>query len=148
VKLHILSEATMTRRVLLESAAGILALGPLLHAQRAGAGPKAVFEHDLPDLTLHGWSVTAVEVSYGPGESSPSHRHPGITIAYVLEGSIRSKVGDEPEQTYNAGQMFLETPGQLHGVSANASTTRPARLLAVLLAQKGVPLTTPAPGGK
>ena len=66
----------------------------------------------MPDLTLKGWAATAVEVSYGPGESSPSHRHPGITIAYVLEGEIRSKVGDEPEKTYKVGEMFLETPGQ------------------------------------
>jgi quercetin dioxygenase-like cupin family protein len=95
-------------------------------------------------MTLKDWSVTAVEVSYGPGESSPAHRHPGITIAYVLEGEIRSKVGDEPEKTYTAGQMFLETPGQLHAVSRNASATRPAKLLAVLLAKKGTPRTTPA----
>jgi len=56
--------------------------------------------------------------------STYAHRHPGITIAYVLEGEILSKVGDEPEKTYTAGQMFLETPGQLHAVSRNASATR------------------------
>jgi hypothetical protein len=33
--------------------------------------------------------------------------------------------------------MFLETPGQLYAVSGNASTTRPAKLLAILLAEKG-----------
>jgi quercetin dioxygenase-like cupin family protein len=129
----------------LESAAGLLALGKGLSALSADPGIKTVFEHDLPDVALRGWSVTAVEVSYGPGEASPSHRHPGITIAYVLDGEIRSKVGDEPERTYAAGQMFLETPGQLHGVSRNASATRPAKLLAVLLAEKGKPRTTPAP---
>jgi quercetin dioxygenase-like cupin family protein len=63
---------------------------------------------------------------------------------YVLEGEIRSKVGEEPERTYTVGQMFLETPGQLHAVSGNASTTRPAKLLAMLLAEKGKPLTSPA----
>jgi quercetin dioxygenase-like cupin family protein len=57
---------------------------------------------------------------------------------------IRSKVGDDPEKTYQAGQMFLETPNQLHAVSANASATKPAKLLAVLLAEKGKQLTTPA----
>ena len=72
----------------------------------------------------------------------PAHRHPGITIAYVLEGEIASKVGDGPEKVYTAGQMFLETPNQLHGVSRNASTTRPAKLLAILLAEKGKALTT------
>jgi quercetin dioxygenase-like cupin family protein len=103
-----------------------------------------VFQHDLPDIHLEGWTATAVEVTYGPGQSSPPHSHPGITIAYVLEGSVRSKVGDDPEQTYTAGQMFLETPGQLHAVSRNASSTEPARLLAILLARKGATLTTPA----
>ena len=115
----------------------------LSNAQTAG-GRKIVFEHDLPDLNLKDWSVTVVEVSYAPGESSGAHRHPGITIAYVLEGEVRSKVGDDPENLYTTGQMFLETPNQVHAVSRNASTTKPARLLAVMLAEKGKQLTTPA----
>ena len=125
---------------MMESAAGLLLSGRFVNAQAPGS--KKVFEHDLPDLALKDWSVTAVEVSYGPGEGSAAHRHPGITIAYVLEGEIVSKVGDEPEKTYSPGQMFLETPGQLHAVSRNASATRPAKLLAMLLAEKGKPLTT------
>jgi quercetin dioxygenase-like cupin family protein len=132
----------LNRRVLLESAGAFLAQTLLLNAQSSGR--KVVFEHELPDVTLQSWSVTAVEVSYAPGESSAAHRHPGITIVYVLEGEIRSKVGDGPEKTYSAGQMFLETPGQLHAVSRNASATAPAKLLALLLAEKGKPLTTPA----
>jgi len=135
----------MTNRRTLICNSGLLLAG-LLRAQSGKTGRAVVFQHDLPDITLKDWSVTAVEVSYGPGESSPPHRHPGITIAYVLEGEIRSKVGDEPEKTYTAGQMFLETPEQLHAVSRNASSTRPAKLLAVLLAEKGKPLTTPAQG--
>src|SRR5262245_13720719 len=133
----------ITRRFLLEGAAGFLFV-QALKAQNTGGGPKVVFKHDVPDLTMKNWSATAVEVSYAPGQSSPSHRHPGITIAYVLEGEIRSKVGDEPEKTYKVGEMFLETPGQLHAVSGNASATRPAKLLAILLAEKESQLTTPA----
>src|SRR5437762_3434957 len=129
----------MTRRVLMGSAGGLLA--QILIAQNRAGNTKVVFQNDVPDLTLKGWSVTAVEVSYGPGESSQAHRHPGITIAYVLEGEIRSKVGDGPEKTYKAGEMFLETPDQLHAVSGNASSTQPAKLLAVLLAEKGKRLT-------
>jgi len=37
----------------------------------------------------------------------------GTLVAEVLEGEIRSKVGEGPEKTYTAGKMFLETPGQL-----------------------------------
>jgi len=135
-------EDTMNRRELIGSAAGIL-LAQALSAQNP-RGPKVVFQHDLPDVNLKNWSATVVEVSYGPGESSAAHRHPGITIAYVLEGEIRSKVGDDPEKTYRVGEMFLETPGQLHAVSGNASSTKPAKLLAILLAEKGAQLTTPS----
>jgi quercetin dioxygenase-like cupin family protein len=136
------SGTMLTRRILLGSAGALLT--PLLSAQNGRGNVKTVFEHDLPDLTLQDWSANAVEVSYWPGESSSAHRHPGITIAYVLEGEIRSKVGDGPERTYTAGQMFIEMPRELHAVSANASATKPAKLLAILLAKKGQALTTPA----
>jgi quercetin dioxygenase-like cupin family protein len=117
----------------------------LVAAQQKPAGTrKPVFQHDLPDLALKGWSVTVVEVNYGPGDSSSAHRHPGITLAYVLEGEIRTKVNDGPEKTYAAGEMWIEMPNDLHAVSGNASTTKPAKLLAVLMAEKGKPLTVPA----
>jgi len=134
----------MNRRILLGSAGAMLAQALISSAQTAAGGRKVVLEHALPDLTLKDWSATAVEISYAPGESTAAHRHPGITIAYVLEGEIRSKVGDDPEKTYATGQMFIETPNQLHAVSGNASKTKPARLLAILLAEKGKQLTTPA----
>lgn len=134
----------ITRRILLGSAPGLLLPLSLMAAQQKPAGArKPVFQHDLPDLSTKGWAVTVVEVNYGPGDSSGAHRHPGITLAYVLEGEIRSKVNDGPEKTYAAGEMWIEMPNDLHAVSANASTTKPAKLLAVLLAEKGRPLTTP-----
>jgi quercetin dioxygenase-like cupin family protein len=132
----------MNRRILLASLGTLLVQFQASNAQTPKRGP--VFQHDLPDLNLRGWSVTTVEVDYEPGGSSKAHRHPGLTFAYVLEGEIASKVGDEPEKTYATGEMWMETPNQLHAVSRNASATKPARLLAILLAEKGKPLTTPA----
>jgi quercetin dioxygenase-like cupin family protein len=147
VRKNFATKKRIGRRALLESAGAVLgqALWVPANAQtKAAAAVKVVFQHDLPNIRLDEWSVTAVEVSYKPGEGSGAHRHPGITVAYVLEGEIRSKVGDGPEQTYGVGQMFLETPNQLHAVSRNASATKPAKLLAILLAPKGAQLTTPA----
>ena len=134
----------MNRRILLASFSAFLAGSEAGSAQTAPRGRSPIFQHDLPDLSLHGWSVTAVEVDYAPGGSSPAHRHPGLTFAYVLEGEITSKVDDEPEKTYATGEMWMETPGQLHSVSRNASSVKPAKLLAILLAEKGKPLTTSA----
>lgn len=93
---------------------------------------------------MHNWAVTAREVRYEPGGSSAAHRHPGITLVYVLEGQIKTKIGNGPEKTYGPGEMFMERPNDLHAVSGNASTTKPARFLAILLAEKGKPLTAPA----
>jgi quercetin dioxygenase-like cupin family protein len=133
----------LTRRTVLMSLGTLAAVTEAL-AQSTAPTARPVFQHDLPDITLSGWSATAVEVTYAPGGTSPPHRHPGITIVYVLEGSIVSSVGDGPEQTYTTGQMFIETPDQLHAVSRNASGSAPAKLLAILLARKGATLTTPA----
>jgi quercetin dioxygenase-like cupin family protein len=53
--------------------------------------------------------------------------------ATVLEGAIRSQVNDGPVTTYKAGESFSELPGDRHAVSANASDTEPAKLLAVVV---------------
>jgi quercetin dioxygenase-like cupin family protein len=129
----------LNRRFLLGGAGAVLA--EALFSQAKAQGSPAVFEHDLPDVDMKNWAVTVREIRYQPGGTSAPHRHPGITMVYVLEGEIRSKVGDGPEKTYGPGQMFMETPGQLHGVSRNASETKPARFLAILMAEKGKPLT-------
>lgn len=92
-----------------------------------------VYQHELPNVP--GKSVKAVLVEYGPGGSSPAHTHPKSAFIYatVLEGAIRSQVNDGPVTTYTAGQSFPELPGSRHNVSANASQTKPAKLLAVFV---------------
>jgi quercetin dioxygenase-like cupin family protein len=62
----------------------------------------------------------------------------------VLSGAIRSQVDDGPDKVYRAGESFFETPGAYHRISENASTTEPARLLAVFVLDAGEnPLTIP-----
>jgi quercetin dioxygenase-like cupin family protein len=84
-----------------------------------------------------------VLVSYKPGESSATHHHAGSVFAYVLSGEIRSQIAPgEPAKVYKAGESFFEPPGSEHLVSENASTTEPASLLAVFVADDGAQLTT------
>lgn len=92
-----------------------------------------VFDQELPSVP--GKSLRVVLVEYGPGTGSPSHRHPSSAFIYarVLEGAIRSKVNDASERTYQAGESWTERPGDHHQVSQNASTTAPAKLLAVFV---------------
>jgi quercetin dioxygenase-like cupin family protein len=92
-----------------------------------------VYQHELPNCP--GKSIKGVLVEYGPGGSSPAHMHAKSAFIYatVLEGAIRSQVNDGPVTTYKAGQSFSESPGDRHGVSANASEMQPAKLLAVFV---------------
>ncbi|WP_424631654.1 cupin domain-containing protein [Bradyrhizobium sp. SYSU BS000235] len=92
-----------------------------------------VFDHPLPNVP--GKSIKGVLVEYPPGGSSAAHTHPSSAFIYatVLEGAIRSQVNDGPVTTYKAGQNFSENPGDRHAVSENASTTEPAKLLAVFV---------------
>ena len=92
-----------------------------------------VFDRALPNVP--GKSMKVVLVEYLPGHSSPAHTHPNSAFIYarVLDGAIRSKVNDGPEIVYRVGESFAEVPGDFHGVSANASDTQPARLLAVFV---------------
>ena len=103
-----------------------------------------VYEHVLPNVP--GKSIKGVLVEYRPGGSSPAHTHPKSAFIYatVLEGAILSQVNDGPVTTYKAGQSFSELPGDHHNVSANASKTRPAKLLAVFVVDTNdTELTTP-----
>ena len=92
-----------------------------------------VYQHPLPGIP--GKSIKGVLVEYGPGGYSPSHTHAKSAIIYatVLEGEVRSKVNDGPEKTYRTGENWTELPGDHHPVSANASKTKTARLLAVFV---------------
>ncbi|CAH2605973.1 Cupin domain-containing protein (plasmid) [Rhodovastum atsumiense] len=92
-----------------------------------------VYQHELSNVP--GKSIKGVLVEYGPGGYSPGHTHPQSAFIYAtaLDGTIRSQVNDGPVSTYNAGQSFSELPGDRHGISANASQTKPARLLAVFV---------------
>jgi quercetin dioxygenase-like cupin family protein len=103
-----------------------------------------VYDQVLPNVP--GKSIRGVLVEYEPGGSSPAHTHPNSAFIYatVLEGAIRSQVNDGPVTTYRAGESFSEFPGDRHGVSENASTSEPARLLAVFVVDTDeTTLTTP-----
>ena len=107
--------------------------GALAAAPSKNVKVTLVYQHALPNVP--GKSIKGVLVEYGPGGYSPGHRHARSAFIYatVLEGAIRSQVDDGPVTIYKAGQSFSELPGARHGVSANASKTKPAKLLAVFV---------------
>ncbi len=119
--------------LLMTVAVALLATSLAAQEIAPGANVSVVFDQELPNVP--GKSMRAVLVDYAPGAGSPSHRHPSSAFIYarVLEGAIRSKVNDEPERTYKAGESWTEKPGDHHQVSHNASDTETGKLLAIFV---------------
>jgi quercetin dioxygenase-like cupin family protein len=88
-------------------------------------------------------NITLVEVSYGPGASSPSHSHPCPVIGYVISGTLRTRVDGEPETTYRAGESFFEKANSIHMVSGNASTRDSVTFLAYFVCDHPASLSVP-----
>ena len=93
---------------------------------------------------IAGKEGTLLSVEYPPGGSSAEHRHNAHTFVYVLEGSVVMQVKGGKEVTLGPGQTFYESPDDVHTVSRNASTTKPARFVVFFVKEKGAPLTVPA----
>ena len=133
--------AATRRELLAVTAAFALAAGAAFMAPAAGSTDGALLREtvtvaaDEPIPNLPGKRLLSHIVDYPPGASSAAHRHaPSAFIyAYVLAGEIRSQVDGEPARVYRTGEAWFESPGAHHRVSANASDTEPARLLAVLI---------------
>ena len=109
-------------------------------AQEAKVTP--LMTQDLAGIDGKEGTLTMVE--YAPGGSDPAHRHNASVFVYVLEGAVVMQVKGGKEVTLGPGQTFYESPGDVHAVSRNASTTKPAKFLAFFVKQKGAPLTVPA----
>ena len=123
--------------------AATTSVGGLASAQQP-APSGASTRRDVIKQELRGEPVrvlSLVEVTYPPGAGSPPHVHANGVMAYVVSGSIASKVGDEPEQMFHAGDAWWEPLGAIHRISRNASLTEPATLLAIYIAPKGATAT-------
>ena len=100
-----------------------------------------VMSRELADIS--GKEVVMITVEFPPGGSDPVHRHDAHGFIYVLEGSVVMQVKGGKEVTLTPGQSFYERPDDVHVVGRNASNTRPAKLLAVLVKDKGAPILVP-----
>ena len=98
------------------------------------------------DLTeTPGREVFMITVEYPPGSVDPIHRHNAHAFVYVLEGSIVMQVKGGKEVTLTPGQTFYEGPDDVHVVGRNASSTKPAKFLVVLVKNQGAPVLVPVP---
>ncbi|NNU64610.1 cupin domain-containing protein [Rhizobium sp. WYCCWR 11152] len=121
--------------------ATVCLFGTLAVAAEDGAVVTPLMKKDLPNYP--GKEGLMISVEYGPGGSSPIHKHEANAFVYVLEGSIVMQVKGEKEVTLSPGETFYEGPSDIHLVSRNASTSKPAKFIVVLLKNKGAPVVMP-----
>jgi quercetin dioxygenase-like cupin family protein len=97
---------------------------------------------DLADYP--GKEALMITVEHAPGGASAIHRHNAHAFVYMLEGSVIMQLKGGEQVTLTPGQAFYEGPDDVHLVDRNASTTKPAKFLVVLIKNKGAPALVPA----
>ncbi len=134
---HVWRTTLVAAALALAGAAGLKSL----QAQQ----PPAVKRNVLfkTDMTIPGREAVMSQVDLPPGSAEGRHTHPAEVFAFVEEGTIVLEVEGKPAATLKAGDTFHILPGQVHEALNKGSA--PAKLSAVFVAEKGKPLTTPAP---
>lgn len=103
----------------------------------SGAEPAPpLYRASLPAL-LANQEVRMDEVTLLPGVEVPAHRHNAHVYVYVIEGSVDMQVEGREVQHLSAGQIFVETPEDVHTVMRNPSGTETARFVSVTISTAG-----------
>jgi quercetin dioxygenase-like cupin family protein len=124
-------------------AAVIVGSGVALHlalAQQPAIGRTELTHRDLGDAIRE---VIQTRVDFSAGAAFPMHSHPGVEVAYVLEGSLQYQFGTEPPVTLKAGDSLFIPAGTIH--SAKNVGSGKASELATYVVEKGRPLVVTAP---
>jgi quercetin dioxygenase-like cupin family protein len=124
------------------AAALLASTGVSLHlalAQKPEIGRTELTHSDLGDSIRE---VIQTRVDFAPGAAFPKHSHPGVEVAYVLEGSLEYEFDGKPPVTLKAGASLFIPAGTIHSArnvgSGNASE------LATYVVEKGKPLVAVA----
>jgi quercetin dioxygenase-like cupin family protein len=96
--------------------------------------PRRFIARALP-APFEGWEAEFALVTMAPGPGYAPHRHPGFVLGYVIDGQFRFGLEGEAERVLNAGEVFYEPPGAIHTITASASSTRSARILAIIISK-------------
>lgn len=123
-------------------AAALLAVAPCC-AVAAGPPPKVTEVMTKALEGIPGKEATMLVVEYPPGGEDPVHRHDANAFVYVLEGTVEMQMEGGQKATLGPGQTFYEDPNGIHLVGRNASDSKPAKFVVLLIKNQGAPALTP-----
>jgi quercetin dioxygenase-like cupin family protein len=89
-----------------------------------------------------GKEIQVITVSYAPGGGDAIHRHDAHVVVYVLEGEVEMQVRGGTLERLGPGQVFYESPEDVHTVGRNASKTKPAKFVVFFIKNERAPILT------
>ena len=112
----------------------------ICHGNACPASEYAIYEQ-LPEAP--GKEIEVITVNYAPGAVDAIHRHDAHAVVYVLDGEVEMQVRGGTLRRLGPGQVFYESPEDVHTVSRNASKTKPAKFVVFFVKNEGAPILTP-----
>jgi quercetin dioxygenase-like cupin family protein len=144
--MHRAAATTRRRLVLAASALLVSGIGVGIAADRIALAQQPAIKRtilqraDDPGSTSYEAIMGISEIP--PGGTSGKHRHHGVELAYVLDGSVVLQHEGQAPVTVKAGET-IKNEAEVH-VATNTGT-KPVKILAVYLVEKGKPLAEPVP---
>ena len=137
--------SALSHRFVLASAVTVFAAmpGPTSGVAQPSVKAAPVRVVALPKMDGANLKVHAIQVTYPPGATSSAHRHPCPVFGYMISGTMRMQVSDQPPAEYKAGDSFSEMPTDVHRMATNPSADTPAVFLATFVCDKETPLSVP-----
>jgi quercetin dioxygenase-like cupin family protein len=104
--------------------------------------PIIVFHSAFPATLTGQYTIVTVVADVPPGATVPEHYHSGPVVGTVLYGEVTllRKAGPVPEETFVAGQSWIEEPKELTSFVNKGS--QHAYAIATYLVPEGADPTT------
>jgi quercetin dioxygenase-like cupin family protein len=92
------------------------------------------------DSSIPGREIVQVLTQIPCGVESGWHTHPGEEVGYIVAGTVKMMIKDQPTLTLHAGDGFLMTPGLPHNALDVGPDT--GQMLSTYIVEIGEPLVT------
>jgi quercetin dioxygenase-like cupin family protein len=138
-----LNKTAIVAGVMLAAGVGVgIAVDRTAFAQQPQPGIKRTILQRADEPGAPNYEAVMAIAEIPPGMSSGRHKHPGIELAYILDGSMTVEHDGSPTTTVKAGDAIMNK-AEVH--NAKNTGTKPVKILAVYLVEKGKPMAEPVP---
>ena len=117
---------------------------PFAWADEAGiAKPHQVLDEAISKMPKADKNqLRVLTATLSPGDRTPTHTHRFPVTTYVVEGAFTLDVKGKPSLTVNAGQAFVETPGEVT-TGYNRSTDKVTKVVIFYVSAPDTPFLDP-----